>query len=157
MPSFRWDRLSVSPLQCMLCQSGWMSYNRPAVHTLRGAFCNACFSSASTALHFSQVFREADIQALKEAMQLTRQEAIQALKHTAGDVNKAFINELSAFDLRLDIVDDLVRNYAAQRQASLPSGAPNSAGQSPDGDVLHKADAREALTQKHSAFPMAGC
>ena len=80
------------------------------------------------------MFREADIQALKEAMQLTRQESIQALKHTAGDVNKAFINELSAFDLRLDIVDNLVRNYAAQRQASLPcqctfvtSGTPKAA------------------------------
>ena len=56
-------------------------------------------------------------------MQLTRQEAIQALKHTAGDVNKAFIYELSAFDLRLDVVDDLVRNYAAQRQAASLSHA----------------------------------
>ena len=69
------------------------------------------------------MFREADIQALKEAMQLMRQEAIQALKHTAGDVNKAFINELSAFDLRLDVVDNLVRNYAAQRQAASLSHA----------------------------------
>ncbi|CAK0774033.1 hypothetical protein CVIRNUC_004127 [Coccomyxa viridis] len=73
-----------------------------------------------------QVFREADIQALKEAMQLMRQEAIQALKHTAGDVNKAFINELSAFDLRLDVVDNLVRNYAAQRKLVQTGESPQS-------------------------------
>ena len=91
------------------------------MHETPRAFSSACFSSPLTDLQISQVFREADIQALKEAMQLTRQEAIQALKHTAGNVSKAFINELSAFDLRLDIVDDLVRNYAAQRQASCPA------------------------------------
>ena len=93
-------------------------------------------------------------------MQLTRQEAIQALKHTAGDVNKAFINELSAVDLRLDIVDDLVRNYAAQRQASLPCqcthvtlGAPKAAGCNAEGDVLHKTGVKEALLNHTLLLP----
>lgn len=58
---------------------------------------------------------EADIQALKEAAQLTRQEAIQALRHTEGDVTKAFVNEMTAFTLHACTVDLLVRDYSAER------------------------------------------
>ena len=62
-----------------------------------------------------QTFLEADIQALKEAVQLTRHEAVQALKHTHGNVSKAFTNELAALDLQVSFVDGLVQNYAVQR------------------------------------------
>ena len=64
-----------------------------------------------------QTFLEADIQALKEAVQLTRHEAVQALKHTHGDVSKAFTNELAALDLDVSLVDGLVQTYALQRWA----------------------------------------
>ena len=68
---------------------------------------------------YVQTFLEADIQALKEAVQLTRHEAVQALKHTQGSVNKAFTNELAALDVHVSFVDSLVQNYALQRCASL--------------------------------------
>ena len=64
-----------------------------------------------------QRFTEANVQTLKEAVKLTRDEAIQGLKHVSGDRNKAFINELGALSLNISCVDDLVRNYALQRQA----------------------------------------
>ena len=120
LPAFRWDRLLVFTFR-MHTVPIWLDVIvlSSCAH-IAWIFLQHLLKSASTALHLPQVFREADIQALKEAMQLTRLEAIQALKHTVGDVSKAFINELSAFDLRVDIVDDLVRNYAAQRQAALP-------------------------------------
>ena len=63
----------------------------------------------------AQTFLEADIQALKEAVQLTRHEAVQALKHTQGRVSRAFTNELAALDLHVSFVDGLVQNYAIQR------------------------------------------
>ncbi|CAL5218768.1 g487 [Coccomyxa viridis] len=63
-----------------------------------------------------QTFLEADIQALKEAVQLTRHEAVQGLKHTHGDVSKAFTNELAALDLDVSLVDGLVQTYALQRE-----------------------------------------
>jgi hypothetical protein len=62
-----------------------------------------------------QDFVERDIQALKEAVQLTRPEAIQALKHTHGDVNAALANELAAMGHHVTFVDDLVHSYAFQR------------------------------------------
>ena len=62
-----------------------------------------------------QTFLEADIQSLKEAAQLTRHEAVQALKHTHGNVKQAFVNELAALDLHVNSVDSLVRSYALQR------------------------------------------
>ena len=62
-----------------------------------------------------QNFVERDIQALKEAVQLTRPEAIQALKHTHGDVNAALANELAAMGHHVSFVDDLVHSYAFQR------------------------------------------
>jgi hypothetical protein len=62
-----------------------------------------------------QGFPEADIQSLKEAVQLSRQEAVEALRHTRGDVQKAFLNELASLHLNVALVDDLVLAYAAQR------------------------------------------
>jgi hypothetical protein len=77
--------------------------------------------SLCVSLHLSeQDFAERDIQALKEAVQLTRPEAIQALKHTHGDVNAALVNELAAMGHRVSIVDDLVHSYAFQRPVNLP-------------------------------------
>ncbi|KAK9834263.1 hypothetical protein WJX81_001484 [Elliptochloris bilobata] len=65
---------------------------------------------------FSQAaFPEADIQGLKEAAQLTRQEAVDALRHTKGDAEQAFLNELDALALNQDLVDLLVREYASFR------------------------------------------
>ena len=64
-----------------------------------------------------QRFTEANVQTLKEAVKLTRDEAIQGLKHVSGDRNKAFTNELGALSLNISCVDDLVRNYALQRHA----------------------------------------
>ena len=64
-----------------------------------------------------QRFTEANVQTLKEAVKLTRDEAIQGLKHVSGDRNKAFTNELGALSLNISCVDDLVRNCALQRQA----------------------------------------
>ncbi|CAL8470326.1 g9868 [Coccomyxa elongata] len=60
-------------------------------------------------------YLEADIQSLKEAVQLSRQEAVEALRHTKGDVQKAFVNELAAMHLNVSLTDDLVLAYAAHR------------------------------------------
>ena len=68
-----------------------------------------------------QGFPEADIQSLKEAVQLSRQEAVEALRHTKGDVQKAFINELASMHLNVALVDDLVLAYAAHRCCMLKS------------------------------------
>jgi len=62
-----------------------------------------------------QGFPEVDIQSLKEAVQLSRQEAVEALRHTKGNVEKAFVNELAAMHLDVPLVDDLVLAYAAHR------------------------------------------
>lgn len=62
-----------------------------------------------------QGFPEADIQSLKEAVQLSRQEAVEALRHTKGDVKEAFVNELAAMHLNVPLMDDLVLAYAAHR------------------------------------------
>ncbi|BDA44366.1 hypothetical protein COCOBI_05-5500 [Coccomyxa sp. Obi] len=62
-----------------------------------------------------QGFPEADIQSLKEAVQLSRQEAVEALRHTKGDVQIAFVNELAAMHLNVALTDDLVLAYAAHR------------------------------------------
>ena len=62
-----------------------------------------------------QTFPEADIQALQDSVQLTRHEAVQAMKHTHGNVGQAFTNELAALDLNMSSVDGLVQTYAIQR------------------------------------------
>ena len=48
-------------------------------------------------------------------MQLSRQEAVEALRHTKGDVKEAFVNELGAMHLNVSLTDDLVLAYAAHR------------------------------------------
>lgn len=65
-----------------------------------------------------QAFPEADIQSLKEAVQLSRQEAVEALRHTMGDVQRAFTNELAAMHLNVPHLDDLVLAFAAQRYSA---------------------------------------
>ncbi|KAK9812754.1 hypothetical protein WJX72_003030 [[Myrmecia] bisecta] len=63
----------------------------------------------------SRGFCEADIQSLKEAVGLTRQEAVQALRQTQGDVIAAFKNELDSLHLNMPLVEKLVWEYAAYR------------------------------------------
>ena len=63
----------------------------------------------------AQGFAEADIQSLKEAVALSRQEAVEALRHSAGDLHAAFLNELGALRHNTALLDDLVMSYAAQR------------------------------------------
>lgn len=69
--------------------------------------------------HFARcqaAFPEANIQGLKEAAQLhTREAAINALRHTRGDTQQAFLNDLDALALNQDLVDALVREYASFR------------------------------------------
>lgn len=79
-----------------------------------------CINRNLSLLLSEQDFAERDIQALKEAVQLTRPEAIQALKHTHGDVNAALANELAAMGHHVSLVDDLVHSFAFQRRAHLP-------------------------------------
>jgi hypothetical protein len=62
-------------------------------------------------------FPEADIQGLKEAAQLTRQEAVEALRHTRGNAQQALVNELDAMHLNQALVDSLVHEYASFRCA----------------------------------------
>lgn len=52
-------------------------------------------------------------------MQLSRQEAVEALRHTKGDVHKAFVNELAAMHLNVSLMDNLVLAYAAHRYCNL--------------------------------------
>ena len=65
----------------------------------------------------AQGFAEADIQSLKEAVALSRQEAVEALRHCAGDLHTAFLNELGALQHDAAALDELVVSYAAQRRA----------------------------------------
>lgn len=85
-----------------------------------------CINRNLSLLLSEQDFAERDIQALKEAVQLTRPEAIQALKHTHGDVNAALANELAAMGHHVSLVDDLVHSFAFQRRAHLPFTSPFS-------------------------------
>ncbi|EIE26081.1 hypothetical protein COCSUDRAFT_46483 [Coccomyxa subellipsoidea C-169] len=92
-----------------------------------------------------QGFPEADIQSLKEAVQLSRQEAVEALRHTKGDVQKAFINELASMHLNVALVDDLVLAYAAHRDllrvgSSTESSPTHSTGAQKAGETCSATD-----------------
>ena len=81
---------------------------------------DACdYRRTPTSCSGAQGFAEADIQSLKEAVALSRQEAVEALRHSAGDLRDAFLNELGALHLNTPLLDDLVMSYAAQRCAEL--------------------------------------
>lgn len=58
---------------------------------------------------------EREIQHLREAARLTREEAVQSLAHTSGDVHAALNNELSSYHLRLSLLDDMIQEYVAYR------------------------------------------
>ena len=55
------------------------------------------------------------MQALVTALGVSWEEASHLLKHTQGDLTAAFKNELSAYHLDEQLLDDLVWEYAACR------------------------------------------
>ncbi|KAK3278128.1 hypothetical protein CYMTET_13904 [Cymbomonas tetramitiformis] len=73
-------------------------------------------------------FQEAKIQALVQAVGLPRQDAIESLKHTEGNIETAFMNELSRMRLNHALLDELVQEYACYRGLLDPdSGEASSA------------------------------
>ncbi|GMH45789.1 hypothetical protein BSKO_13752 [Bryopsis sp. KO-2023] len=60
-------------------------------------------------------FQERDIQAIVQAVNIPRQEAMDALKHTNGDVAAAFENELGRIQINLKELNQLVMEYAGYR------------------------------------------
>ena len=92
----------------------------PALHStlwgLRWSHCARVCSNKDRFARCQAAFPEADVQGLKEAAQLhTREAAIDALRHTRGDAQQAFLNELDALALNQDLVDALVREFASFR------------------------------------------
>eukprot|EP00854_Cymbomonas_tetramitiformis_P002000 gene2001-2685_t len=70
----------------------------------------------------------AKIQALVQAVGLPRQDAIESLKHTEGNIETAFMNELSRMRLNHALLDELVQEYACYRGLLDPdSGEASSA------------------------------
>ena len=95
--------------------------NTPVLHIADSASeCDTCkylhAPASPSRVNFVQAaLPEADIQGLKEAAQLTRHEAVDALRHAGGDAQQAFLNEVDAMHLNEAVVDALVHEYASFR------------------------------------------
>jgi len=50
-----------------------------------------------------------------QAADISREAAVGSLKHTHGEVNKALFNELAAWRINNELLDELVWEYAAYR------------------------------------------
>ncbi|KAJ3702566.1 hypothetical protein LUZ61_006271 [Rhynchospora tenuis] len=72
----------------------------------------------------AQPFDEVDIQALANAVELTRQGSVDSLKFAKGDLLLAFQNELSRMKLDLQSLDNLVHEYCVYR--GIVEGFPTS-------------------------------
>ncbi|KAK9825307.1 hypothetical protein WJX74_007735 [Apatococcus lobatus] len=57
-------------------------------------------------------FPEDLVQYLREAAGITRQEAVDSLRHTDGNMNQALDNELSSWHIDIPYLDQLVEDYA---------------------------------------------
>ncbi|XP_022775206.1 uncharacterized protein LOC111317118 isoform X2 [Durio zibethinus] len=66
-------------------------------------------------LYEAQPFDEVDIQALAQAVELTRQGAIDSLRFAKGDLLQAFQNEICRMRLDAAMLDELVREYCIYR------------------------------------------
>ena len=64
---------------------------------------------------------EIDIQHLRVAAGLTRAEAMQSLSEAAGDLHTALKNELSSHHLDTELVNHMLEEYRAYRQAAAPA------------------------------------
>ncbi|XP_024530660.1 uncharacterized protein LOC9646305 [Selaginella moellendorffii] len=62
-----------------------------------------------------QTFNEVDVQALAQAAELPRHDAIHSLRYTRGDVMAALKNELSRIRINTSILDKLVWEYCVYR------------------------------------------
>ncbi|KAK9812138.1 hypothetical protein WJX73_010504 [Symbiochloris irregularis] len=106
---------------------------RRTVRQLKGG-CSSCFelmlthlllthrTQQSSAADLKGLAGEREIQHLREAARLTREEAIQSLAHTSGDVYAALNNELSSYHLHLTLLDGMIQEYAAYRRLHQHTG-----------------------------------
>lgn len=60
-------------------------------------------------------FSESDVQDLAQALELSRQGAVDSLRFTGGDLSAAFKNELSRLRVNVAAMDELVREYCMYR------------------------------------------
>ncbi|KAK9869086.1 hypothetical protein WJX84_007951 [Apatococcus fuscideae] len=60
----------------------------------------------------SRGFPEPDVQCLREAAGISRQEAVESLRHTQGNIHLAISNELSSWHIDTPYLDQLVEEYA---------------------------------------------
>ncbi|XP_071723151.1 uncharacterized protein [Rutidosis leptorrhynchoides] len=66
-------------------------------------------------LYEAPPFDEVDVQALVQAVELTRQGAIDSLRFAKGDLFQAFQNELCRMRLNVPMLDELVHEYCVYR------------------------------------------
>nr|XP_024373806.1 uncharacterized protein LOC112281474 isoform X3 [Physcomitrium patens] len=83
-------------------------------------------------------FSESDVQDLAQAVEISRQGAVDSLRFTGGDLSAAFKNELSRFRVNVAAMDELVREYCMYRGLvkGCAKGGPSSAVAMQLSDVL---------------------
>ncbi|KAJ7515636.1 hypothetical protein O6H91_22G021700 [Diphasiastrum complanatum] len=72
-------------------------------------------ASVQDSLVTTQDFSESDVQALAQAVDISRQAAVDSLRYTNGDLNTAMKNELSRMRVNVAAIDALVHEYCIYR------------------------------------------